>query len=963
MQLHADDLIVPTMSISAPADSRAVVGSEPVLTYTLHNTQEGESTVDLSVSSGSGSFKSLTSGTTSTPAPATPWTGVKFDGGQSGSLQVGANLSGVNAGQSTTLSVSATNAGWNAPATASSQIQVVENRLLTGSVTIDAGRHLRGQTLGVLTLHGGEWADNEATRITVNANSFAQYSNGLRLTNSEAFTFNGANQSHDVAVTYNGPSGSYAITQTLPGTDVTGYTDASGAARADFGGQWDVRANYGNITGDKQNITLADSASSGGMGPYASASVGYVDSNYRTPSVRNADTGYFSERALVTTPQLTPAALLLERNGAVKWELERGDGVYMNERQHALVSAESIPGSTLDLTGVSVAITGTALEKRTVYTGSVNLGRYMVGSESEVVDRADTVQLSTSGSDDQYTRVTLAGFNESAEGITAQSAGGVFNSATSAVDVNITGNFVRTHAEAGSQSYVVGLGQHLTGEGLAGEGSYTTSVGYVWTTVENNTLTSRDFIIIEKAGAIDRRYENYSVERVIRDSSGTYIDYDADVSVKGTYAAGSHDLGTTTLNAANGRVTGEGLVGETVIANTSFNTRLAAVADAEYAFEPSSTGPLGQGDTVTLTDTGSTVYQAGTRVTSLGISGGDRLQYEIGLSNGLNLGHGESTTVTVEYVGNTIAPEAGELGRIYRAALDVEVQGVIDANAIRAAINSDAYVHDGVTFDSKAYSFALETRFDAPAAASAASTMEAGTDFGQTGLVLQNADDNKSERFAVATEVQVRDGTLESETEVSVSFQKLDDIDPAVVEMVAAAENTFSRAGLGASGPLTFASDIVNVSGLDGVQHVLQISFDQTIEGGAPQVIWLTSYNETPAWVNAVLGNSNISALDLEAGTVEVGGETVAIADYLAQNLFIGTYEAYLASLEEAQEAQLGAWGYSKADGTAWAVIDHNSSFAVAAVPEPSTYAAIFGGLALVGAIAARRRAAREPKA
>lgn len=125
LQLQADELIVPTLSITAPADSRAVVGSAATIAFTLQNNEAVDSTFDLAVTAGSGTFGTLTKAGTSAPAPASPWAGASLAGSQSGTLTVEANLSGLIAGQSTTLGVDATRSDWTAPATASSQIQVV----------------------------------------------------------------------------------------------------------------------------------------------------------------------------------------------------------------------------------------------------------------------------------------------------------------------------------------------------------------------------------------------------------------------------------------------------------------------------------------------------------------------------------------------------------------------------------------------------------------------------------------------------------------------------------------------------------------------------------------------------------------------------------------------------------------------------------------------------------------------
>jgi len=80
---------------------------------------------------------------------------------------------------------------------------------------------------------------------------------------------------------------------------------------------------------------------------------------------------------------------------------------------------------------------------------------------------------------------------------------------------------------------------------------------------------------------------------------------------------------------------------------------------------------------------------------------------------------------------------------------------------------------------------------------------------------------------------------------------------------------------------------------------------------------WLNT--ETNQWVNAVNGN--------------IGGT----ATFLGDKAFDGN-----------QDFVLGYYGINTSKGTVWAVINHNSDFAV--IPEPGTWALLlFGGGALLG--------------
>ncbi len=125
-------------------------------------------------------------------------------------------------------------------------------------------------------------------------------------------------------------------------------------------------------------------------------------------------------------------------------------------------------------------------------------------------------------------------------------------------------------------------------------------------------------------------------------------------------------------------------------------------------------------------------------------------------------------------------------------------------------------------------------------------------------------------------------------------------------------------------------SDVFSLTGTATDIFVLQLGIDSVSSGYA--LGWL---NGSDTWVNAVEGNSATggSAIAGYAGSFASSG-AAATADYL------------------------GSWGYDATANTVWAVLDHNSEFAVL-VPEPSTCALL--GLAL-GLSAFRRRGRRIEK-
>ena len=144
-------------------------------------------------------------------------------------------------------------------------------------------------------------------------------------------------------------------------------------------------------------------------------------------------------------------------------------------------------------------------------------------------------------------------------------------------------------------------------------------------------------------------------------------------------------------------------------------------------------------------------------------------------------------------------------------------------------------------------------------------------------------------------------------------------------------------------------SDVVSLTGMVNTTgpnsaprqtdtFVLEMSYNEALlngfeaSGAAGQKIFLAWRNTGGNWVNAVDGN--------------IGGTAAFFnRDYAAGD-----------------ENFLGRWGVDTANNTVWAVLNHNSDFAV--IPEPSTL--VFGGLALLGFASVgirRRRLAQQQQA
>ena len=125
-------------------------------------------------------------------------------------------------------------------------------------------------------------------------------------------------------------------------------------------------------------------------------------------------------------------------------------------------------------------------------------------------------------------------------------------------------------------------------------------------------------------------------------------------------------------------------------------------------------------------------------------------------------------------------------------------------------------------------------------------------------------------------------------------------------------------------------SDVFSLGGTASNAFVLQLSYTGLAAGG------FLGWDNAGTWVNAVDGNTG------PAGAL-AGAYTTSFATFLANNggIFNGT-------------TMLGAYGVDTTAGSTWAVLNHNSDFAV--VPEPSTWALLAGSLTFVMVMRRRRR-------
>jgi fibronectin-binding autotransporter adhesin len=115
------------------------------------------------------------------------------------------------------------------------------------------------------------------------------------------------------------------------------------------------------------------------------------------------------------------------------------------------------------------------------------------------------------------------------------------------------------------------------------------------------------------------------------------------------------------------------------------------------------------------------------------------------------------------------------------------------------------------------------------------------------------------------------------------------------------------------------------VSGLERDLFVLQMSYDASAAIAAPTEIYLATLN-AGAWVNATATNTGNNAT-------------------VAQMGYIGSFSQFQLDNPGALNSYIGAYGVDPVSNKAWAVLNHNSEFAV--IPEPATL--VTGGLAVLG--------------
>ncbi len=140
-------------------------------------------------------------------------------------------------------------------------------------------------------------------------------------------------------------------------------------------------------------------------------------------------------------------------------------------------------------------------------------------------------------------------------------------------------------------------------------------------------------------------------------------------------------------------------------------------------------------------------------------------------------------------------------------------------------------------------------------------------------------------------------------------------------------------------------SDVLDITTGSGTidPFVLSMTYDAGISPGDEAnafLFWNSTPGSTATWVNAVDGNLANNAS-------------------LAQQGYLGSFADFQTTYGTTLTDYMGAYGRDAVTDSVWAVVNHNSEFAVSTVPEPGTFA-LLAGVAAAAGLAYRRRVARR---
>jgi hypothetical protein len=156
---------------------------------------------------------------------------------------------------------------------------------------------------------------------------------------------------------------------------------------------------------------------------------------------------------------------------------------------------------------------------------------------------------------------------------------------------------------------------------------------------------------------------------------------------------------------------------------------------------------------------------------------------------------------------------------------------------------------------------------------------------------------------------------------------------------------------VGTTTPLS--SDVLNLTGLETGgnttdPYVLDMSYNPTFlpKGGTPAIEQSLANNKLIYMVSPTAADGSPYVNTVLLNVLNQVGPTDPRFG------FQGSYSAFVAAFGPGLAPNMGAWGVDIGSHEVWAVLDHNSTFAV--IPEPSSI--LLAGLGLLGLVGLRRR-------
>ncbi len=880
------------------------------------------------------------------------------------------SLIGVTGGRDATI------AQETVPSLASRSLQGTVDFGTAGRQVVAPGNLLH---LGSLTLTSerlpGEDSNEDGTvdspiaspPISVSGSGYAYLENGLLIKSADGadFQFTAADQSHTFDV-YRIGTGAYDLrNEGLTGS--TSFRTANDETVTSYGGNWHWTADYNTISGSTSEEEVLPrvlfdhepSVIDPVMVQPVRSGVAIEDSLNRTNSSRP-----------LPSARISASPLNLRLDETVEPTIERRNALFRIDG----VTPETEQAPTLNL-NVAISGAGSSIDNRklTGQTHFISLGRHMRKDGNLHIDREDTVMIRTTSPDDAATRLALDDFDLEKRGgdgavrATREGTGAIrFDNAFSNAEVSLSANLsINLNAQAGQHNRFVEAGNSIKSlENLPSQRTQDSlQLGYRYNLLDNNDLMSSDitaFVLSPRADGqpLADRIDNQTVKRVYSISTHTAIGFDRAV------APTEDAVRTITLKPGDG-VRAEGLPGEILTASTSYQLHQKFVDRTELSFtEP---GVIAEGGEITISHTTAankdraqaSAYLVGDRTI-----GSSRWRLDGLTASSLAPGDTLSLMPIFDDAGLPSSEEfnaaGGELGRNFRTQIDLTFQdgsadlGDIEPDTVRAEAafwndsQSSLFNIVGSRESRQTLSYQFERSYEVEASQGEA-ILDAGTTLGSEGINLSNLVENTSTAVgSVPTTLRLLDSSvLQDDTEIAAQFYSLDDISQNMVDGIANTDTS------------RLSSDVLDLIGLDGILHVVELSYDVASHDNQ-ELLWL---NEQNVWVNAVLGNSDINPSN--KGTPETessstdfdNNKAISIDTLLDERRHDVSYADYLAARENGRPS-LGDFG--TADGRAWAVVNHNSRFAVgerlqntASVPEPGSCGLL---AALLATAAAHRR-------